>query len=187
MARKEKSDEEEIDDVPDKDDTPDQIQEYAITSYGADYTADGLVKRINESDIVIPPFQRGYVWNFKRASKFIESLLLGLPVPGVFLTKEKENEQLIVIDGQQRLRTLQYFYEGTFKPTEKEFKLDAVQERFRGRTFKSLEHKERRRLNDAIIHATIIEQTTPIEDNSSIYYIFERLNTGGGSLAIPRN
>ena len=53
---------------------------YSITSYGADFTVDGLVHRINVGDIIIPSFQRGYVWNVKTASRFIESLLLGLPV-----------------------------------------------------------------------------------------------------------
>src|SRR6266851_1314346 len=61
---------------------------YSITSYGVDYPVDSLVKRITKGDIVIPKFQRGYVWSLKEASRFVESLLLGLPVPGIFLSKE---------------------------------------------------------------------------------------------------
>jgi uncharacterized protein with ParB-like and HNH nuclease domain len=94
------------------------IFKYSITSYGADYTLDSLVKRIQDGSIYVPSFQRAYVWKIKDASRFIESLLLGLPVPGIFLSKEQD-KKLLVIDGLQRLRTLQYFYEGIFYPTKK--------------------------------------------------------------------
>src|SRR4051812_37743221 len=85
---------------------------YSITSYGADYPVDGLVKRLESGSILIPTFQRGYVWKISEASRLIESLLLGLPVPGIFLAKEADSNRLLVIDGQQRLRSLQYFYGG---------------------------------------------------------------------------
>jgi len=153
--------------------------QYAITSYGADYPVDGLVKRMASGGIFIPPFQRGYVWSLTHASKFIESLLLGLPVPGIFLSKEEPTQRLMVIDGQQRLRTLEYFYEGIFRPTGREFALQGVQPRFDGATYKRLADEDRRRLDDSILHATIVKQEQPSEDDSSIYYIFERLNTGG--------
>ncbi|MBD1930583.1 MULTISPECIES: DUF262 domain-containing protein [Cyanophyceae] len=152
---------------------------YSINSYGADYPVDGLVKRLKNESIYIPSFQRGYVWKLNEASRFIESLLLGLPVPGIFLAKEQETQKLLVIDGQQRLRTLQYFYDGIFKPTEREFALKGVQQQFEGSTYKSLADEDRRRLDDSILHATIVKQDEPSDDDSSIYYIFERLNTGG--------
>lgn len=152
---------------------------YSITSYGADYPVDGLVKRIADGSIYVPSFQRGYVWKAKQASRFIESLLLGLPVPGVFLSKEQGTQKLLVIDGQQRLRTLQYFYEGMFEPGGKKFALRGVQSKFNGVTYKLLRDDDKRRLNDSIIHATIVKQEEPSEDDSSVYYIFERLNTGG--------
>ena len=153
--------------------------QYTISSYGADYPVDGLVKRIDSGDIRIPPFQRSYVWKITKASRFIESLLLGLPVPGIFLSKEQETNKLLVIDGQQRLRTLQYFYNGIFEPTKREFALCGVQRQFQGKTYKSLGDDDRRLLNDSILHATVVKQDVPSEDDSSIYHIFERLNTGG--------
>jgi hypothetical protein len=155
---------------------------YSITSYGADYPIDGLVKRLQQESIYIPPFQRLYVWDIKKASRFIESLLLGLPVPGIFLAKEQETNKLLVIDGQQRLLTLQYFYEGIFKPTQRQFALRNVQEQFEGTTYKLLLDEDRRRLDDSILHATIVKQDEPSDDDSSIYLIFERLNTGGTPL-----
>jgi Protein of unknown function DUF262 len=155
---------------------------YSITSYGADYTIDSLVKRIEDGSIFVPIFQRGYVWKFREASRFIESLLLGLPIPGIFLAKEEDTKKLLVIDGLQRLRTLQYFYKGFFEPTKKEFALKDVQEQFEGITYQSLSSEQRRDLDDSIVHATIVKQDEYSDDNSSIYHIFERLNTGGTQL-----
>lgn len=154
--------------------------EYAISSYGADYPVDGLVKRINAGSIFIPPFQRGYVWHIYRASRFIESLLLGLPVPAIFLSRDEGTQKLLVIDGQQRLRTLQYFYDGIFPPSQSAFKLKGINARFEGHTYKTLREEDRLRLDDSILHAIIVKQEKPLdEDPSSIYHIFERLNTGG--------
>jgi hypothetical protein len=155
---------------------------YAITSYGADYPVDGLVKRIQEESIYVPPFQRGFVWNMKQSSRFVESLLLGLPVPAIFLAREKDTQKLLVIDGQQRLRTLQFFYDGKF-PTGTDrfitFALSDVPSDFKGATYKALPDEDRRRLDDSILHAIIVKQDEPSEDDSSIYHVFERLNTGG--------
>ncbi|AFY41977.1 DUF262 domain-containing protein [Nostoc sp. PCC 7107] len=158
--------------------------QYSITSYGADYPVDGLVKRLENGSIYIPSLQRHYVWKLEQASRFIESLLLGLPVPGIFLSKEKETQKLLVIDGQQRLRTLQYFYVGVFQVNgkDKEFALKGVQPQFEELTYQSLSDEDRRRLDDSIIHATIVNQDEPSEDDSSIYHIFQRLNTGGTTL-----
>ena len=107
-------------------------ERYDITSFGADYDVEGLVRRLQRGDIFIPSFQRNYVWNQSLASRFIESLLLGLPIPGIFLARETESNKLIVIDGQQRLRTLQFFYDGFFRPKQEDdvkkiFKLQKVQ------------------------------------------------------------
>ncbi len=165
---------------------------YSITSYGADYPVDGIVKRINNGDVFVPRFsqgieestdivgfQREYVWSRYKADRFVESLLLGLPVPGIFLVKE-ENGKLLVLDGHQRLVTLQAFYEGIIHG--KEYLLSGVAEQFEGKSYRSLDVADRRRLDDSIIHATIIRQDEPSNDQSSIYSIFERLNTGGVNL-----
>jgi hypothetical protein len=153
---------------------------YAITSYGADYPVETLVQRIEKDIIFVPEFQRKYVWTQKMASRFIESLLLGLPVPGIFLSKEKDTGRMLVIDGQQRLKSLQFFYEGLFFGHE--FKLIDVQPQFEGKTYKTLAKEDKLRLDDSIVHATVVRQDEPSEDESSIFHIFERLNTGGMQL-----
>jgi Protein of unknown function DUF262 len=161
---------------------------YDITSYGVDFDVEGLVKRLKRGDIAIPEFQRNYVWNQNEASRFIESLLLGLPVPGIFLAKEAESQRLLVIDGQQRLKSLQFFYEGLFKPdpaksSRRLFRLQKVVPELDGLEYKSLKENDRRQLDNALIHATVIKQEQPEDDDTSIYHVFERLNTGGRKLA----
>ncbi len=160
---------------------------YDISSYGADYDVEGLIRRLKKGDIYIPHFQRDYVWNQSEASRLIESLLLGLPVPGVFLAKDIESNKLSVIDGQQRLKSLLFFYDGYFNPKggdsrKRVFRLKNVQSKFEGKTYKELEEEDRINLDDSIIHSTIIKQETPNDNNTSIYHVFERLNTGGRKL-----
>ena len=160
---------------------------FSISSFGADYTVDGLIKRLEKNQIVVPKFQRRYVWDVKKASRFIESLIIGLPVPGIFLSKDaievgkdnagKTNIPHLIIDGQQRLLSIQKFYKGFFG--EKKFRLTGVCEELNGKTYDELSPDDQGRLDDAIIHATIIKQESPDKDNSSIYMVFERLNTGG--------
>jgi hypothetical protein len=155
---------------------------YAISSYGADYPVDGLVKRIRDGAIYVPKFQRQFVWDIKDASRFVESLLLGLPVPSIFLSKEFDTGKLLVVDGQQRLLSLQYFYDGIWKPTGNVFKLKGVQAEFEGKTYQTLQEENRRQLDDAILHAIVFKQDEPSEDESSVYEVFQRLNTGGKKL-----
>jgi Protein of unknown function DUF262 len=157
---------------------------YEITSFGIDFDVEGMVRRMKKGEIFIPEFQRDYVWSLREASRFVESLLLGLPVPGVFLARDALTGKLLVIDGQQRLKTLQFFYLGVFKPspedkTRRVFKLAKVQEQYEALTYETLSEKDRINLDNSIIHATVVKQDNPPKDDTSIYHIFERLNSGG--------
>jgi hypothetical protein len=156
-------------------------RQFHITSYGADYPVEVLVSRITKGDFYIPPFQRAYVWSLPQASRFIESLLLGLPIPSLFLFRETESNRHLIIDGQQRLRTLQYFRDGLFK--DRAFRLVDVAEPWVGKGYDMLAEEDRRRFDDALIHAIIFKQEMPESDNSSIYEVFERLNSGGIKLS----
>jgi len=148
---------------------------YQVSFYGADYTVDSIVKRLNNKVFYVPPFQRGYVWTSRQGSRFIESLLLGLPVPGIFLSREEPTRKHLIIDGQQRLKTIQRFYNG-------ELKLRNVDARWNGKRYEDLKYSEKIDLDDSIIHATIFSQLHPEEDDTSIHLVFERLNTGGQKL-----
>ena len=157
---------------------------YAITSFGVDFDVEGLCRRLTRGEIVIPGFQRRFVWNLRQASRFIESLLLGLPVPGIFLSRDFDEDKYVVIDGQQRLKSIQFFREGVFNPTpgsktQCTFELSGVQEEYDGRAYSDLTPTYRRRLDDSVIHATVVKQDAPANDNTSVYQVFDRINTGG--------
>jgi len=97
-------------------------------------------------------------------------------VPGIFLVLGGDGRYL-VLDGQQRLLTLYAFYRGILR--DEAFRLHWVQEDFAGMTYDTLDPESRRRLDNSIIHATVVKQEQPSGDQSGIYKIFERLNTGG--------
>ena len=81
---------------------------------GTDWTADTIVNQIRKGNILLSPyFQRRDAWSPKMKSRFIESLFLGLPIPQIILAENKEKKgTYIVIDGKQRLLSLQQFVEG---------------------------------------------------------------------------
>ncbi len=159
------------------------VPRYTISSYGVDYPLDALYKRLTSRtdgelpDIFIPDFQRGYVWTKRQADRFIESLLLGLPVPGIFLSRDEKTKKLFVIDGAQRLRTIKFFIDNDMDG--KEFVLNRVNDAFDGKSYEDLSAEDRRQFDDYVIHATVVKQDLPEEDNTSIYHLFDRINTGG--------
>jgi hypothetical protein len=104
--------EDEIEDV--NEDGVDEDVVYSVNSFGADFLVDGLINRLKSEDIYRPSFQRNFVWTIPQASKFIESILLGLPIPGIFLYREHETRKHLIIDGLQRLTTIDSFARGRF-------------------------------------------------------------------------
>lgn len=150
--------------------------QYEIFSYPADTTLKGYVEQWDNDQLEIPPFQRDYVWDQTRASKLIESFLLGLPVPPVFLYKTSGRKAFWIIDGNQRIHSIVYFQKGFFG--EQKFRLKGVDARWQGKTFDDLSDEEKFQIQTSVLRAIVIQQTNP-DDHSSIYHIFERLNTGG--------
>lgn len=156
---------------------------YQITTYPADFTLEVLHQKWKAGDILIPEFQRSFIWKQVQASKLIESFLVGLPVPAVFLYTERKSQKFFVIDGQQRLKSIFYFIEGYFGPetrdTRRVFKLSLSQDSmFNGRAFEGLGEEDQRRIKNAVLRAYVVQQLDPADD-TSMYHIFERLNTGG--------
>ena len=84
------------DDVKDSDDL--QVEEYDITVSPNDFNVMTLCSFVESGAVRIPGFQRNFVWDIWRASRLIESLILGLPVPQLFLC-EQERNRFLVIDG----------------------------------------------------------------------------------------
>lgn len=158
--------------------------EFDISTYPADYTLQVLYQKWKSGDIIIPTFQRGFVWKLPQASRLIESFMLGLPVPQIFLYADPEQKSL-VIDGQQRLKSIFFFFDGLFGEEDrfgkrKIFKLEGVNEKskWHSKTFDNFTEPDKRKLKDSVLRAIIVKQLNP-KDDTSIYHIFERLNTGG--------
>ena len=143
-----------------------------------------------EKDITVPSFQRNFVWNIKQSSLLIESFLLGLPVPQVFFYIDGESKNL-VIDGQQRIMSIIYFFEGYFGPENLQgrravFRLNGLPEGspYAGKKFTDLSTQDQRRLKSAVLRAVNIKQLAPANQSTSMFHIFERLNTGGTPLRV---
>ena len=189
-----------------------QIDEYDLTSTPNDFNVLTIVSFIKSGAVKIPGFQRNYVWDINRASKLIESLILGLPVPQIFLYEEARNK-FLVIDGQQRLMSIYYFVSQRFPLKEKRGELRIIFERnghipdevlhndnyfsnfnlslpqklhrqpnkFKGLNYSTLgDYKTQFELRP--IRNVIVKQNSPKGDDSSIYEIFNRLNSGGMNL-----
>lgn len=201
-----------FDDNTDEDDFDGQIDEYDLTATPNDFNVLTIHSFIESGAVVIPGFQRSYVWDIKRASKLIESLILGLPVPQVFLYESGKNH-FLVVDGQQRLMSIYYYMKGRFpKPTARStlrtvalkegripddllndddlfqnFTLSLPEQlpqrpnKFKGKKYLTLgDYKATFELRP--VRNVIIKQNAPKDDDSSVYEIFNRLNTGGVNL-----
>lgn len=79
---------------------------FNISSWGADLSFRELVSMYNDNELVKPELQRKYVWDKIEASRFIESILLGLPVPSIFLAQS--GSQKLIVDGYQRISSSRF-------------------------------------------------------------------------------
>lgn len=191
------------------------IVEYDITTSPRDLTPANIVDMIDSGIIEIPLFQRNYVWDIKKASKLVESLILGLPVPELFFYSEgDENNTYKIIDGQQRLLSIYFFVKGRFpKNTDsrlmirkginsgtefdsviadntifRDFTLqldDSTQStsRYHEKKFLTLDKDTQIKFRlRRYLRTVVVRQNKPDDNSSSMFEIFNRLNTGGTPL-----
>ena len=103
------------------------VSEYDITFSPRDISLSNLVELIDAGHIKIPFFQREFVWKIEKASKLIESLILNLPVPEVFMFMDDSDGNLQIIDGQQRILSIYLFLKGKFPKVGEDGKLSRKQ------------------------------------------------------------
>ncbi|MFH0808687.1 MAG: DUF262 domain-containing protein [archaeon] len=161
------------------------IGEFNSFSFG--YNIATMIDYIDKGIIDLKPeFQREFVWDVKRASRLIESILLGIPIPNVILGQNKKSQNYIVIDGQQRLKTIFfYIHSGKFKDErgERDFKLnlkiddDSISKKWNDRSFIELDSIDRLRIKNYILNATVIQYEG--DKPNVVRELYERLNTGG--------
>lgn len=189
-----------------------QIDEYDLTASPNDFNVMTINSFIESGSIEIPGFQRNYVWDIRKASKLIESLILGLPVPQIFLYESARNK-FLVIDGQQRMMSIYYFIKKRFPKKEKRAEIRRIFAENNGLpegVIESDEYFQPFRLSlskttDVVknkfhglnygtlgdyktqfdlrpIRNIIVKQNSPKDGDSAIYEIFNRLNSGGVNL-----
>lgn len=187
MASISKQAEEELKVVEESDDDEVSIA-YDIASYPSDLTLSVVNEMWNSGDVIIPDYQRNFVWSIKQASLLIESFLIGLPVPQVFFYVNEQNKNE-VIDGQQRIMSVVSYLNGYFgseniQGKKQVFRLHGLDDKspFAKKTFDELSESQQRKLKSAVLRAINIRQLNPKGEATSVYHIFERLNTGGTPL-----
>ena len=140
-----------------------------------------LYEQYQEGSLVLDPeFQRGYVWDTKKASRLIESALLNIPLPFIYLSEEYDGK-LSVIDGQQRLTSFFSFLVGKF-PDGREFRLAGLTPEYslyERKLFKDLDKEIQNKIRRYPIKAITIQKDS---DSELKFDIFERLNSGAVSL-----
>ena len=189
-----------------------QIEEYDITASPNDFNVMTLHSFVDSGSVRIPGFQRNFVWDIGRSSRLIESLILGLPVPQLFLY-EQERNKFLVIDGQQRLMSIYYFIKKRFPRKERRAEIRRIfdqegtipdkvldddeyfqtfnlrlasslpnlENKFRGLNYATLgDYKTQLDLRP--IRNIVVKQNAPSGDDSSMFEVFNRLNTGGVNL-----
>ncbi|PZQ90060.1 MAG: DUF262 domain-containing protein [Acinetobacter johnsonii] len=149
-----------------------QLQSYSkkIDFYTSEYTVEILAKKVAENEYTVPDYQREFTWDGPRKSKFIESILIGLPIPFVFFWINGDTGKLEIVDGSQRLRTIEEYLGGRLMLENLE-RLDLLN----GTTFDDLPLSRRRKILNISIRGIILSENTDIEARVDL---FERINTG---------
>lgn len=140
--------------------------DYYISEYTVEFLADKVVKKEYE----IPTYQREYTWDEERKWRFIESLLMGLPIPFLFFWENPRTGKLEIVDGVQRLSTIhEFLYEGlTLGNLDK---LTALN----GFSFSDLSEARQRKFKNRSIRGIVLNEHA---DEQARFDLFDRINTG---------
>lgn len=144
-------------------------QSKRIEYYLTDYSVELLAKKLENKQFNIPAYQREDTWEAERKSRFIESLLMGLPIPFLFFW-EKSDGKLEVVDGSQRLRTIAQFLDNKLEIGELTELTELI-----GLRFKDLPESRQLKIQNRSVRAIILNEHA---DEQARFDIFERINTG---------
>ncbi len=131
-------------------------------------TVSDIIRRMAQQRYIMDPeFQRSFVWEPKKQSRLIESILMRIPLP-VFYLAEQADGRLVVVDGLQRLSTLQRFIQGKLT-------LDLINQDLSGKKFTDLSPKLQNRIEDTNLTLFVLDSKMPERARLDI---FERVNSG---------
>lgn len=186
------SEEPEGPDFTDEDDAPPTLDEMARFSqavlFASDWTVETIVNQLERQNIELnPAFQRRDAWSLRAKGKFVESVILGLPIPQIVLAERQgERGRYIVLDGKQRLLSLMQFT-GKFQGNGNAFRLSGTEIRtdLAGKKYSKFESDLtlREELNAFSNHTirTVVIRNWP--DLDFLHLVFLRLNTGSLKLS----
>lgn len=143
-------------------------QQKRIDFYMTEYSVEILAQKVHNGDFCVPPYQREFTWEDERKSRFIESVLMGLPIPFLFFW-EMADGKLEIVDGSQRLRTIEEFVLGGFRLGDLE-SLPSVS----GLRFADLPESRQRKILNRSIRGIVLNEHA---DEQARFDMFERINT----------
>ncbi len=130
-----------------------------------------LIQEIIDGELIVRPnFQRASVWDAVRQSRFVESILLNIPIPNLFFAEDDDRTK-VVVDGQQRLTALKQFKENRFALKG----LEALAA-LNGKLYENLTERQQRIFNNRTLRCLVISARS---DSEIRFQVFERLNQGG--------
>lgn len=144
-------------------------QSKRIDYYMTEYSIEILAKKMREGEFEVPSYQREFTWEPERKSRFIESIIMGLPIPFIFFW-EMENGHLEIVDGSQRLRTIEEFLLGGLRLGELET-LPSIS----GFTYSDLPEARQLKIKNRSIRGIVLHENA---DEQARFDMFERINTG---------
>ena len=149
-----------------------QILEHSkrIEFYLTEYSVELLALKMQRGEFEIPAYQREDTWEPSRKDRFIESLLMGLPIPFLFFWEIPDSGKLEIVDGSQRLRTIQQFMDGTHTLGSL-YKLTHLQ----GLAFHDLLESRQRKIRNRSIRGIVLNEHA---DQRARFDLFDRINTG---------
>ena len=150
----------------------------------SDWTVSTIYELIGKQLHLDPAYQRRNVWQAKAKSEFIESLLLGIPIPQILLaSKAGQKNAFLVLDGKQRLTTIKEFIDGKYLDG-RPFKLKGLRilTSLEGMSWSDLQSNDdwTDRLRNEPLRTTVLRGW---ENESVLYEIFYRLNSGSVKLS----
>ncbi|THD82086.1 MAG: DUF262 domain-containing protein [Phenylobacterium sp.] len=134
-----------------------------------EYSVEMLAEKMERGDFFVPDYQRAFTWESERKSRFLESLIIGLPIPFLFFW-ESESGKLEIVDGSQRLRTIHEYVLGDF-----EFRGLEELPSLNGTRFADLPAARQRKILNRSIRGIVLNEHA---DEQARFDLFERINTG---------
>lgn len=167
------------------------LERYAFNSFRIERSIRDILNWVEKEKIVIPEFQRDFVWNYNQSSRFVESVLLGLPIPDFFMFRlidsKYQSEKYILIDGLQRYTTIKQFVNGYFiqGETSRKFKINNKSSQWYNKNYEKLDTMDQDFFQDYSLKINVFDSVENSERMQKLYMttIFERINTGSTKLS----